>query len=68
MVEKSTNIPIPRTVPKKVLYIRPSHKIAIITTKTSRPKKIYTSSDVIESIAAICAIMDSSWTIEFGFI
>lgn len=61
IVEKSTNIPIQRTVPKKVLYIRVSPINAIIIIATSIQKNTYTSSDVIESAEAICAMMDSNW-------
>ena len=63
MVEKSTNIPIPSTIPKKVEYIRASPIATIIPTATSILKKTYTSSDVIESAVAICTIMGSSWAI-----
>ncbi len=65
IVEKSTNIPIPSTVPKNVLYIRASPVAAIIPTITSTEKNTYTSRDVIESAHAICAMMDWNWVMVF---
>ena len=66
IVENKTNIPIPRTMPKKMEYICARPIITSIMNIIAMKENTYTSNEVMLSTDAICAIMLSNWAICYG--